>query len=318
MDHDGSVCGSQRSAGAGAGRRRQCAEPDRDAGHHGLAGRVPADQPRARRARRTDAAADPDARLVCSLRRVRHPSRPCRTPADPRRLHDLQCGGAASPAAQPRAFCSSSHGGVIGRAGAVLRRRAAAAALFDPSTDRCGRAHSCRELARRLRAQERRRRRHGAAGLHRHLRRPRLQPHARHRDRRARCIVPDLHAGEVAAPVAAGGAADGLSGRPPAQPGAEGSAGRRHAAVHQPDDDRNGRRSTAVEAILESVMSDTSYTGRDEIWEFALDHIGQRPITGFGFQAFWGTSELVVSGSIRRNPGATAQATRTTATSTSR
>jgi O-antigen ligase len=57
----------------------------------------------------------------------------------------------------------------------------------------------------------------------------------------------------------------------------------------------------AVEAILESVMSDTSYTGRDEIWEFALNHIGQRPITGFGFQAFWGTSELVVSGSIHES-----------------
>ena len=46
-------------------------------------------------------------------------------------------------------------------------------------------------------------------------------------------------------------------------------------------------------------MSDTTFTGRNEIWAFALNHIGQRPFTGFGFQAFWGTSELVVSGSIR-------------------
>jgi O-antigen ligase len=56
-----------------------------------------------------------------------------------------------------------------------------------------------------------------------------------------------------------------------------------------------------IEALLSTFMSDTSYTGRDEIWEFALNHIGQRPITGFGFQAFWGTSELVVSGSIRES-----------------
>jgi O-antigen ligase len=56
-----------------------------------------------------------------------------------------------------------------------------------------------------------------------------------------------------------------------------------------------------IEALLATFMSDTTYTGRDEIWEFALNHIGQRPITGFGFQAFWGTSELVVSGSIRES-----------------
>jgi O-antigen ligase len=56
-----------------------------------------------------------------------------------------------------------------------------------------------------------------------------------------------------------------------------------------------------IEAMLETFMSDTSYTGRDEIWAFALNHIGQRPVTGFGFQAFWGTSELVVSGSIRES-----------------
>jgi O-antigen ligase len=56
-----------------------------------------------------------------------------------------------------------------------------------------------------------------------------------------------------------------------------------------------------IEALLATFMSDTSYTGRDEIWEFALNHIGQRPVTGFGFQAFWGTSELVVSGNIRES-----------------
>ncbi|MGH8733945.1 MAG: O-antigen ligase family protein, partial [Burkholderiales bacterium] len=59
----------------------------------------------------------------------------------------------------------------------------------------------------------------------------------------------------------------------------------------------------AVEEFLAGFMSDTSYTGRDEIWEFTLSHIAQRPITGFGFQAFWGTPELVVDGNIRESWG---------------
>jgi O-antigen ligase len=48
-----------------------------------------------------------------------------------------------------------------------------------------------------------------------------------------------------------------------------------------------------IHALVSRLMSDPSFTGRDEIWLFALDHIAQRPIAGFGFQAFWGTSELV-------------------------
>jgi O-antigen ligase len=51
----------------------------------------------------------------------------------------------------------------------------------------------------------------------------------------------------------------------------------------------------AVHALVEKLMSDTSFTGRNDIWEFTLDHIAQRPIVGFGYQAFWGTSELVKS-----------------------
>jgi len=49
----------------------------------------------------------------------------------------------------------------------------------------------------------------------------------------------------------------------------------------------------AVYALVEKLMSDPSFTGRNDIWEFTLDHIAQRPILGFGYQAFWGTSELV-------------------------
>jgi O-antigen ligase len=53
--------------------------------------------------------------------------------------------------------------------------------------------------------------------------------------------------------------------------------------------------SDAVYALVEKLMSDPTFTGRNDIWEFALDHIKQRPLVGFGYQAFWGTPELVNS-----------------------
>ena len=48
-----------------------------------------------------------------------------------------------------------------------------------------------------------------------------------------------------------------------------------------------------VRSLVYRLMSDASFTGRDEIWVFAIDHILQRPVLGWGFQAFWGTPELV-------------------------
>ncbi|MBV8826137.1 MAG: O-antigen ligase family protein [Bradyrhizobiaceae bacterium] len=53
--------------------------------------------------------------------------------------------------------------------------------------------------------------------------------------------------------------------------------------------------SDAIYAVVEKLISDPTFTGRNDIWEFALDHIAQRPLVGFGYQAFWGTSELVNS-----------------------
>ena len=53
--------------------------------------------------------------------------------------------------------------------------------------------------------------------------------------------------------------------------------------------------SDAVYVLVEKLMSDPTFTGRNDIWEFALDHIKQRPLVGFGYQAFWGTPELVNS-----------------------
>ncbi len=48
-----------------------------------------------------------------------------------------------------------------------------------------------------------------------------------------------------------------------------------------------------IRSLIAHLMSDTSYTGRDVIWQFALDHVRQRPLFGFGFEAFWGMPNLV-------------------------
>ena len=48
-----------------------------------------------------------------------------------------------------------------------------------------------------------------------------------------------------------------------------------------------------VRNLLDKVLTDSSFTGRTDIWQFALDHVMQRPITGYGFAAFWGSKEVV-------------------------
>ncbi len=57
----------------------------------------------------------------------------------------------------------------------------------------------------------------------------------------------------------------------------------------------------SVGVMLEGIMTDPTFTGRDEIWDFTMDHIVQRPIFGFGFQAFWGTAELLIGGNIQES-----------------
>jgi O-antigen ligase len=42
-----------------------------------------------------------------------------------------------------------------------------------------------------------------------------------------------------------------------------------------------------VETIVATVLNDASFTGRTEIWQFALDNIAKRPLTGYGYGAFW-------------------------------
>jgi O-antigen ligase len=49
----------------------------------------------------------------------------------------------------------------------------------------------------------------------------------------------------------------------------------------------------ALNTLVGRLMSDPTFTGRVVIWQFALDHIAERPIIGFGYEAFWQTDELV-------------------------
>jgi O-antigen ligase len=50
-----------------------------------------------------------------------------------------------------------------------------------------------------------------------------------------------------------------------------------------------------VNTLVSELMPDPTFTGRNDIWQFSLYHIAQHPIVGFGFQAFWRTSELANS-----------------------
>jgi O-antigen ligase len=48
-----------------------------------------------------------------------------------------------------------------------------------------------------------------------------------------------------------------------------------------------------VRHLLDQVLTDSTFTGRTEVWEFAVNRMLERPITGYGFSAFWGTPEVV-------------------------
>jgi O-antigen ligase len=48
-----------------------------------------------------------------------------------------------------------------------------------------------------------------------------------------------------------------------------------------------------IHALVEAIMPDATFTGRTDIWKFAVDHVLQRPITGYGFATFWGTEQVV-------------------------
>jgi len=41
------------------------------------------------------------------------------------------------------------------------------------------------------------------------------------------------------------------------------------------------------------LVVDPSFTGRTAIWQFAVERLAERPLTGYGFSAFWGTEHVV-------------------------
>jgi O-antigen ligase len=61
-----------------------------------------------------------------------------------------------------------------------------------------------------------------------------------------------------------------------------------------------------IRAVVGAIMPDATFTGRTEIWKFAIDHVAQRPITGYGFATFWGTEQVVygMSGATWANTAA--------------
>jgi O-antigen ligase len=48
-----------------------------------------------------------------------------------------------------------------------------------------------------------------------------------------------------------------------------------------------------VYTLVEHLLPDPTFTGRNDIWSFALNHVAQRPLFGFGFESFWGMPNLV-------------------------
>ncbi|PXA96897.1 polymerase [Nostoc sp. 3335mG] len=50
--------------------------------------------------------------------------------------------------------------------------------------------------------------------------------------------------------------------------------------------------SPPVTAFVAGLGVDATFTDRASIWELALNAIGQRPLTGYGFQSFWQTDAL--------------------------
>ena len=48
-----------------------------------------------------------------------------------------------------------------------------------------------------------------------------------------------------------------------------------------------------LHALIDQIMPDPTFSGRTDIWKFAMDHVAQRPLTGYGFSAFWGTEQVV-------------------------
>jgi O-antigen ligase len=47
-----------------------------------------------------------------------------------------------------------------------------------------------------------------------------------------------------------------------------------------------------IKAVLEFISPGQTFTGRTEIWSFALDWATKSPVFGFGFEGFWGSDQV--------------------------
>ena len=45
-------------------------------------------------------------------------------------------------------------------------------------------------------------------------------------------------------------------------------------------------------ALVAKLPIDPTFTGRDEIWRFAIEKLAEHPLLGFGFDAFWNTASV--------------------------
>ena len=63
-----------------------------------------------------------------------------------------------------------------------------------------------------------------------------------------------------------------------------------------------------IRDVLYAILPDPSFTGRTDIWQYAVQHVAQRPIMGYGFAAFWGSKEVAygMGSSIWENAAAQA------------
>jgi O-antigen ligase len=55
--------------------------------------------------------------------------------------------------------------------------------------------------------------------------------------------------------------------------------------------------------LVGSLISDPTFTGRDVIWSFALEKLAQRPLFGYGFEAFWSMPDLLAAWSFQESWG---------------
>lgn len=61
-----------------------------------------------------------------------------------------------------------------------------------------------------------------------------------------------------------------------------------------------------VHDLLAAVSSDPTYTHRTDIWSFSLDMLAEHPWLGYGYDAFWATSDLINGGYSLESWAATA------------